>query len=147
MELGQDINTITHEEQITIEQPIQTVQTQTEPKRRGRPPKERVEPPPKPPRPPRKERPIKMRKPLATEDPRYANKYYHAHLAFQIRCPYCDFELIYQQLARHKREAQKCRVEQQEHVINKMQERLQTFESNQEQIQTEEQIQEQHTDT
>ena len=128
MELSQDITTITNE---------QTVQTQTEPKRRGRPPKERVEPPPKPPK-QKKEKPQNMYNPLATEDPHYANKYYHAHLAFKVRCPYCDSELVFQKLARHIRETQKCKVKQQEHVINKMK-KIQTWESKQEQIQTEEQ--------
>ena len=122
MELSQDITTSTNE------------QTQTEPKRRGRPPKVREEPPPKSPRPPKKEKPMKMYKPLATEDPHYANKYYHAHLAFKVRCPYCNSELVFQKLARHVREAQKCRVQQQEHVIKQMQEKLKTLE----QIQTEE---------
>ena len=120
---------------------MQTVQTQTVPKRRGRPPKERVEPPPKPPRPPRKDRQIKMRKPLATEDPHYANEYYHAHLAFKVRCPYCNSELVFQKLARHVREAQKCRVQQQEHVIKQMQEKLKTLE----QTQTEEPTEVQQT--
>ena len=139
MELSHDITTITNE---------QTVQTQTEPERRGRPPKERVEPPPKPPRPPRKERPKQMRNPLATEDPHYANKDYHAYLAFKVRCPYCDSELVFQKLARHIREAPKSRVQQQAHVINRLQEQLHTFESNQEQIQTEVQTEvHENTDT
>jgi hypothetical protein len=126
MELSQDTHTSTNEEPLTHDQTVQT-----QPKRRGRPPKVREEPPPKPPRPPKKERPLKMHKPLATEDPHYANKYYHAHLAFKVRCPYCDSELVFQKLARHVREAQKCRVQQQEHVIKQMQEKLQTLEQTQ----------------
>ena len=42
--------------------------------------------------------------------PGYHNRYYHAHLSFSVKCPYCKNEVVYQKLPRHIRDSKTCHL-------------------------------------